>query len=170
MQQKYHTFTSKVAINTEARSHLLPASRCCPELLFTTPVFANRIDLTLLQHINMAYFDDRVGISSAFSQPKYYGIAAGGNWVTLNGRWQDGELSNSFQPLAADSIIKIIKMKGGGKWKRGGGVKCNCNSSGVGTHVANYSSWLVYTLGSVSNEGEARTHRPQSDIARKISM
>lgn len=121
MQQKYHTFTSKVAINTEARSHLLPASRCCPELLFTTPVFANRIDLTLLQHINMAYFDDRVGISSAFSQPEYYGIAAGGNWVTLNGRWQDGELSNSFQPLAADSIIKIIKMKGGGKWKRRGG-------------------------------------------------
>lgn len=63
----------------------------------------------------MAYFDDRVGISSAFSLPNHYGIAAGGNWVALNGHWQDGELSNSFQPLAADSIIKIIKMKGGGK-------------------------------------------------------
>lgn len=78
-------------------------------------MFADRIDLALLGRINMAYFDDRVGISSAFSLPKHYAIVAGGIWVALNGRWQDGELSNSFQPLAADSIIKIIKKKGGGK-------------------------------------------------------
>ena len=69
----------------------------------------------------MAYFDDRVGISSAFSLPKHYAIAAGGNWVALNGCWQDEELSNSFQPLAADSIIKIIKKKGGGESEGDGG-------------------------------------------------
>ena len=34
---------------------------------------------------------------------------ARGNWVTLNVYWQNGKLSNSFQRLAADSIIKIIK-------------------------------------------------------------
>lgn len=65
----------------------------------------------------MAYFDDSVGISSTFSLPKHYAIVAGENWVALNGHWQDGELSNSFQPLAADSIIKIIKREGEGKVK-----------------------------------------------------
>lgn len=78
-------------------------------------MFDERIDRALLEHINMAYFDDRVGISSAFSLPKHYAIQAGGDRVALNGRWHDGEPGNSFQPLAADSIIKIIKKKGGGK-------------------------------------------------------
>lgn len=76
-------------------------------------MFADWIDLALLERINMAHFDDRVGISS--SLPKHYGIAAGGNWVALNGRWHNGELSNSFQPLAAHSIIKIIKKRERGK-------------------------------------------------------
>lgn len=97
-------------------------------------MFAEQIDLASLECINMAYFDDSVGISSAFSLPKHYAIAAGGNWVALNGCWQDGELSNSFQPLAADSIIKIIKKEGGGEVKERG-EKCNCNSSVVGTHT-----------------------------------
>lgn len=88
----------------------------------------------------MAYFDDRVEISSVRSVPKHRGITAGGNWVALNGRWHGAGLSSSFQPLAADSVIKIIKMKGGGN------VECNCNASVVGTHVAHCSSWRVYTL------------------------
>lgn len=80
---------------------------------FTAPVFAAQTDLTMLESINMAYFDDSTGISSAFSLPKHYAIAARVNWVALNGPWQDGQLSNSFQLLAADSIIKIIKTEGG---------------------------------------------------------
>lgn len=119
-QRKNHTFISKVAINIEALSRPLPTFWRSPQLLFTPPALADRIDLSLLERINMAYFDDRVGISSAFSLPKHYAIAAEGNWVALNGRWQNGELSNSFQPLAAHSIIKIIKKKGGGEWRREG--------------------------------------------------
>lgn len=53
-----------------------------PELLFTAPVFADRSDLAVLERIiNMAYFDDRVRLSSAFSLPKHYAIVARGNWV-----------------------------------------------------------------------------------------
>lgn len=81
-RQKYLTFISKVVINTEALSRPLPAFWCFPELLFTAPVFADRSDLAMLERIiNMAYLDDRVGISSAFSLPKHYAIVAGGNWV-----------------------------------------------------------------------------------------
>lgn len=101
---------------------------------FTAPVFGDRIDLALPERIQMAYFDDSGGFSSAFSKPQ-------GTGSPLNGCWQEGELSNSFQPLAADSIIKIIK-KGGKEWAGGEerrGKKCN--SSVAGMHA-----WTLFQL------------------------
>lgn len=83
---------------------------------FTAPVFADQTALTAPESINAVRFDDSIGTASAFFLPKHYAIAAqgGGSGSPLNGRWQAGEASNSFQPLAADSIIKIIK-KGRGE-------------------------------------------------------
>lgn len=45
----------------------------------TAPVFAFGTDLTMLQSINMPYFDDSTGISSAFSLPKHYAITGKGD-------------------------------------------------------------------------------------------
>lgn len=108
-------------------------------------MFADWIDLTLLECNNVAYFDDGVGISSAFFLSKHYAIPSGENWVARNGHWQDEELSNSFQSLAADSIIKIIKRREGREVKERW-EKCNCNSSVVARMPAHRSSWLVYSL------------------------
>lgn len=45
----------------------------------TAPVFAFGTDLTMLESINMPYFDDSTGISSAFSVPKHYAIPGKGD-------------------------------------------------------------------------------------------
>lgn len=59
-------------------------------------MFACQTDLAVFEGINMAYFDDSVGISSAFL-PERYPVTARGDLAALNGCWQDEELSNSFQ-------------------------------------------------------------------------
>lgn len=106
----------------------------------------------------MPYFDDGVGISSAFFLSKHYAIPSGGNWVARNGHWQDEELSNSFQPLAADSIIKIIKRREGREVKERWD-KCNCNSSVVGTHAGTpFQLACLLSLDRVSVKKEQQGH------------
>lgn len=45
----------------------------------TVPVFAFGTDLTMLESINIPYFDDSTGISSAFFLPKHYAIPGKGD-------------------------------------------------------------------------------------------
>lgn len=105
--------------------------------------------------------------SLAFTLPKHYSIAARGNWAALNSHWQDEELSSSFHPLAADSIIKIIKR---GCLKQRG-EKYNCHSSVLGLHAGIlFQMACLLFLGRFNKGGAARTCCPLSYTASQISM
>lgn len=100
------------------------------------------------------------------------GTAGGGTWVTLNGRWQDRVLSTSFQPLAADSLIKIIKLKGGsGGWCRGDKSEVQLqflgggHTSGVLFQLASFLS-----LGRVSAMTRMQGHTNLTYISSKMNM
>lgn len=79
-----------------------------------------------------------------------------GNGSPLNGRWRGGELSNSFQPLAADSIIKIIKNTGGGSEEERGKVQLQFLSSG-------HACWYSVPAGLFTLSRQCRQRRSSKD-------